>query len=341
MGNVLCWSHQQAAVLLGTDYLKNFAFYQKSVTKNKCINCSSWSGIRKKSKAYPWAAGNKVLGKGRLCWMTEQFSYQQQNRTYSPTQYCAWAESFKNLVSAWKERSISLWIHPNVENWVESTGSRWSSSGEFSQDSTLQFLATHYAKRFAHGHWSFLGPGSEKNWCGTSNVQAERRMASCRWGHDAQILWKRTRRIPWIQCFGKRKFEKQMKGTIVYTLLWRRQKRCSGSSHDHLRHSAQCPRSSSGHVQWAGQQNLWLFRMYRRTCCSGQSRNYGYSCRIDDNEQIASDRWERARKLAAHLRAKNRKSSIVIFNWQNCVPIQVSWRLWRRDSISRPSTMWT
>ena len=24
-----------------------------------------------------------------------------------------------------------------------------------------------YARRFAHGHWSFLGPGSEKKWCGT------------------------------------------------------------------------------------------------------------------------------------------------------------------------------
>ena len=23
-----------------------------------------------------------------------------------------------------------------------------------------------YAKRLAHGHWSFLGPGSEKKWCG-------------------------------------------------------------------------------------------------------------------------------------------------------------------------------
>ena len=28
-------------------------------------------------------------------------------------------------------------------------------------------IVTEYAKRFAHGHWSFLGPGSEKKWCGT------------------------------------------------------------------------------------------------------------------------------------------------------------------------------
>ena len=24
-----------------------------------------------------------------------------------------------------------------------------------------------YARRFSHGHWSFLGPGSEKKWCGS------------------------------------------------------------------------------------------------------------------------------------------------------------------------------
>ena len=24
-----------------------------------------------------------------------------------------------------------------------------------------------YARKFAQGHWSFLGPGSEKRWCGT------------------------------------------------------------------------------------------------------------------------------------------------------------------------------
>ena len=28
-------------------------------------------------------------------------------------------------------------------------------------------IETEYAKRFAHGHWSFPRPGSEKKWCGT------------------------------------------------------------------------------------------------------------------------------------------------------------------------------
>ena len=32
-------------------------------------------------------------------------------------------------------------------------------------------IVADYAKRFAHGHWSFLGPGSEKKWCGTYNYK--------------------------------------------------------------------------------------------------------------------------------------------------------------------------
>ena len=42
-------------------------------------------------------------------------------------------------------------------------------------------------------------------------------MGSCRWGHDAQLQWKRTFRIPWIQCFGTRRFEKQRKRETVHT----------------------------------------------------------------------------------------------------------------------------
>ena len=50
-----------------------------------------------------------------------------------------------------------------------------------------------------------------------SHEQAEWKMGSCRWGHDAQLQWKRTSRIPWIQSSGTKKRK------IVYTLLWRRQ----------------------------------------------------------------------------------------------------------------------
>ena len=47
-----------------------------------------------------------------------------------------------------------------------------------------------------------------------------------------------------------------------FSLLWRRQNRGNGSSHNHLRLSAQYQRSSSGHVRRADLQNLWLFKTY-------------------------------------------------------------------------------
>ena len=30
-----------------------------------------------------------------------------------------------------------------------------------------------YAERFPRGHWSFLGPGSEKRWCGTYDCKPD------------------------------------------------------------------------------------------------------------------------------------------------------------------------
>ena len=36
------------------------------------------------------------------------------------------------------------------------------------------------ARRFAHGHWSFLGPEPEKTWYGTPYVQTEWKMRSSR-----------------------------------------------------------------------------------------------------------------------------------------------------------------
>ena len=131
-----------------------------------------------------------------------------------------------------------------------------------------------------------------------SHVQTEWKMGPSRWGHDAQLKWKRTSRIPWILCFGTVRFEKQRKRKIVHTFLWWRRHSRIGSSHNHFCQSAHYPRSSSGQVRRNGLQNLWLFRKYRETCCSEQFRECGYSNRNVDNEQITSDRW---RRLPEHL----------------------------------------
>ena len=114
-------------------------------------------------------------------------------------------------------------------------------------------------------------------------------MGSNHWGHDAQLQWTRTPCIPWIQCCGTRSFAKQRKRKIVFSFLWRRQHHWIGSSHDRLRQTAQYLRSSSGHVRRAGLQNLWLFRTYRWTCCSGQSRDHGDSNRMSNKSRRTDD----------------------------------------------------
>ena len=97
-----------------------------------------------------------------------------------------------------RRRLIGLWNLVNLENWIESTGNRWSSSGKIhrisvnlsnskEELSSCQCTTTlngdnkgtkkpvlrslpwffEYARKFAQGHWSFLGSGSDKTWYGT------------------------------------------------------------------------------------------------------------------------------------------------------------------------------
>ena len=73
-------------------------------------------------------------------------------------------------------------------------------------------------RKYSHTHIGrFLGLDLKRN-VRNSHVQTEWKMGWSRRGHDAQLQWKRTSRIPWIQCFGTRSFEKARK--IVNTLLW-------------------------------------------------------------------------------------------------------------------------
>ena len=47
-------------------------------------------------------------------------------------------------------------------------------------------------------------------------LQMEWKMGSSRWRHVAQLQWKRTLCIPWIQCFGTRRFESKGKGKLSF-----------------------------------------------------------------------------------------------------------------------------
>ena len=74
------------------------------------------------------------------------------------------------------------------------------------------------ARRFPRGHWSFLGPGSEKKWYGTCNEKldgswdriAERMMT------EFPRIW--SSNIPWFQCHRERRIEKQRRRKEVNTL---------------------------------------------------------------------------------------------------------------------------
>ena len=59
-----------------------------------------------------------------------------------------------------------------------------------------------YARRFAHRYWSFLGPGSEKKWHGSHTYKP-----NGKWDRVAEDMMSR---IPWIQCFGTRRFAKSI-----------------------------------------------------------------------------------------------------------------------------------
>ena len=184
--------------------------------------------IRKKLLASQWSIGSSLFGKGQPCLLTRQFSLWLQKLVSYPIQYCVWAESVQ-IPS--KRRLIGLWNHVHSENWMESTENRWSSSGQFSQESrrcrsSLRFtkrwlmwsvnlnyskeklsscqrhgmdrkreprncivnsftVPNEYARKFAQGHWSFLGPGSEKKWYGTHENKPNGELERCCWYYDA------------------------------------------------------------------------------------------------------------------------------------------------------------
>ena len=81
-----------------------------------------------------------------------------------------------------------------------------------------------YARRFPRGHLSFLGPGSEKKWCGT-------------YDHQPDVSWDRTAEKMLLnfaetmhpifrgyQRLEERRFEKQRRRKEINTLQWQHAK---------------------------------------------------------------------------------------------------------------------
>ena len=260
----------------------------------------SWSKITKKFKKYPWSTGKKNLAKGWHCRRTEQFSCQQRKSMYSPNRYCAWEEfayGKRKLIGLWIRPNVENWVElmgvpmefewkifpafntlqilPEIQKMMTETMCEPEQhqgriifislylGGNEEMCVTNSKIVADCAKRFAHGHWSFLRPGSEQKWYGTHTNQPNEN------GNESLRTWYSTSvkadtaysvhpvLLEWAVLKSKGR------ENLSIPLLWRRQHRWSGSSHDHLHQSARCLRSSDEHVWRAGSQNIWLLRTYR------------------------------------------------------------------------------
>ena len=141
-----------------------------------------------------------------------------------------------------------------------------------------------YAKRSAHGQWSFLGPGSETKWYGTRSFKPNGKWD--RVAEDMMLNPYSVDPVPWDEEIWKAK----EKGNCPYTSVattkpWKWFFARSSPSI-----------SSVSTEQWRTCATNWLAKISGCSERTGKlvahenSRNHGYSSRIDDDEQITWDR---------------------------------------------------
>ena len=100
-------------------------------------------------------------------------------------------------------------------------------------------MVAHSARRFLRGHRSFLGPGSETKWYGTHTYKPNGKRDHAaedmviNFGESGHPVFRGSSALE------RGDLKSKGKGTLVRTLLWRRQHRWIGSAHDHLGQSAQ------------------------------------------------------------------------------------------------------
>ena len=110
-------------------------------------------------------------------------------------------------------------------------------------------LVPEYARKLAHGHWSFLGLGSEKKWYGTHTYKPNGKLD--RVAEDMMLNFSESGHPVFrgSSALERGNLKKQRKREIVYTFLWWRGHSRIGSSHKHFRQSAQYLRSSRRSMQ--------------------------------------------------------------------------------------------
>ena len=109
----------------------------------------------------------------------------------------------------------------------------WGEKGNEDLGIANSQIEAEYVRRFAHGHWSFLGLGSERNGPELTRTNwMENEMVSLRTWCSTSV----TSRIPWIQCFGTTKFEEVKENCLYTSVATTKPSKCS--SHKHFHHQS-------------------------------------------------------------------------------------------------------
>ena len=125
----------------------------------------------------------------------------------------------------------------------------WEEKGNTEKCEFNSRTVANYARRFPHSHWSFLGPGSEKKWCGTYSDKrdgvwsqtAEQMMNS--FAETSHPIFRASNALE------RGKLRSKAKGKKTIHFNGSEEKCRINSSHDNFCKSAQCLRSSSRLVQ--------------------------------------------------------------------------------------------
>ena len=208
----------------------------------------------------------------------------------------------RNAVWTWAiHRSNHL--HVNVQ---------WRCVGVFSSKKRTMYCEFHDCGRICKkilGHWSFLGPGSEKKRCGSNTYQPKGE-----WEDVAEhMLLNFSESGPPVfrgtSALERGTLKSKGGGNLSFHFCGDQSNCWREFLHYYFRQSAQCFRSSSGFVWRTGLADFWLFCKHGETCCEGQGRDHGRTDRFVDHDKPTYDQCPSAGKLAARTQTKIRKSS--------------------------------
>ena len=116
----------------------------------------------------------KTHGERKIEWFTVSPQYREFDRIDGEPMQFEWFTTFRfslKLRRWWAECDVNL-----SSSQVESSSLQWDCMVKQRKHNTEVCVANSMkvaqdAKRFPHGHWSFLGPGSEKKWCGSKTYK--------------------------------------------------------------------------------------------------------------------------------------------------------------------------